>query len=108
MQIIYKLLLQCTFTLTSTTNSGQTDIITTVYLFVFYTCSTATPSDSEIAVPDTHLKRYICLVTEIRFFCKQWIWGTINLCVNTWKMKAHRYLTKICLDMTLGTGTVCF
>jgi hypothetical protein len=71
MLMIYKRMVQWTFARTGTTRTGQTDIITVFYLFVFYTCSTATPYDSELAVPDTHLKRYICLVTENRFlFCK--------------------------------------
>jgi hypothetical protein len=50
MQMICKLLVQSNFTLNGTTRSGQTDVITSVYLSVFYTCSTATRSETELAV----------------------------------------------------------
>jgi len=57
MNTMCELLDQYMFARTSTTGNGQTDIITTVYLFVCKTCSTATNSETEFAVTDTHLQR---------------------------------------------------
>jgi hypothetical protein len=49
--MICKHFVQCNFTLNGTTRSGQTDIITSVYLSVFYNMfHTAIRSETELAV----------------------------------------------------------
>jgi len=69
MYMMCELLEQYMFARTSTTGNGQTDTITAVYLFVCNTCSSATTSETQFVVTDTHWLGY----GNSFLFCKEYI-----------------------------------
>jgi len=72
MNTMCELLDQYMFARTSTTGNGQTDIITTVYLFVCNTCSSATNSETEFVVLDTTYSGKLAWLQKFLFlYCKE-------------------------------------